>query len=319
LPEKFKEQIRNILVGGVAAEKVVVPVNKGNFGNLDKSLKNGIDANINSIDFDSDSDSDEKNVSFQTQTTFNENDKKEEKYRLNYSPELKTKMEKFLTSLINEHKNNFYIYNNEINRILKIINNDDALKNNIDELLINIAKLNILLNGILIKQINNVIEDNKLYKGLTTLNDFIKIIYNIESNDYKNDYLKDLLIQKFNNSKTKIFDKTKIKKYNYSFDDNNNNFTYKIFAQHDSDYLIIEKKNGENDHTFIGFIHYSPEETTTTTPKEETDDTTKLAIATSVANNSTTTPDTVFRFINKGGKTQKRFPKKRSIVFSRKK
>jgi len=51
---------------------------------------------------------------------------------------------------------------------------------------------------------------------------------------------------------------------------------------------------------------------------ETKNNTTELAIATSVVNNSTTTPATLFRFSPTGGKTQKRLPKsKRSNVFSR--
>jgi hypothetical protein len=319
--ENFKNKIRDILAAGkgVAEKKVVVPGDDeyienqyNNFENTGQGAYVDSDQNKNT------------NIYNQVESDFDDpisNKSKNEKFILEYSEELKGKMETFFVENIErlyklftdnqqqstENHQQSNIYKNNINKIINNINDNDTLNNNINELLINVAKFAIN------KKKDIVIEKNKLYsEGLNLIKEFLCLIYDINS-----DVFDDFLSNKFNELND-TFENKKIKSTNFDGNYyNTNNFDYKIFAQHGSDYLLIEKSKDNIQYSIIDivFIH-SPEETnaatTTATTPDKKDETTELAIAAAAISANTT---------NKGGgKTQKRLPKrKRSIVFSRRK
>jgi hypothetical protein len=215
--------------------------------------------------------------------------------KLEYSEKGIERILKYMVFLKTQKLNNKII--DEIIFEIKKINNEDIFKKNINIILINYYRL--IYNYSLQNNTNIVIDDEKLSKSIYE----ILTIYSNYSYTDMNEYFK------------KIYDNIN----DFEKTINNKQIKGKIFAGIDysdnsSDYLLLTQ-NG-NDYPFI-FVHYNDP----TAISETENNTTELAIATSVANNSTTTPDTVFRFINKGGKTQrKRLPKrKRSIVFSRRK
>jgi len=235
---------------------------------------------------------------------------------LEYSSELKEKMIKFFNTQIESRSVQIKKYDESskftenIKKNIDDIIDNNTLKKNINELLINIAKFYTFFT-LCINYNEKTIEDNVLYKFTFLIEKFIEIIYN---KNYDN---KIILSRIFEDTNTAVFDNSKIKrKYttNTTNTYNKNNHEYKIFAQYESDYLLLEKHNSNFFGVDIVFIHAPEETNTATTPaKEETeDDATKLAIAAATISANTT---------NKGGgKTQKRLPKrKRSIVFSRRK
>jgi hypothetical protein len=176
---------------------------------------------------------------------------------------------------------------------------------------------------------NIVIKDKTLSESIYEIienyfynaTEFDKMRNNANINDNTSlDITKKMIFKQMNAYFKQIHDNSKINDFEKTI--NNEQIKGKIFARIDysnnssdnsSDYLLLTQ-NG-NDYPFI-FVHYNEP----TAISETKNNTTELAIATSVANNSTTTPPNVLSFIPTGGKTQKKFPKrKRSIVFSRRK
>jgi len=320
--ENFKKKIRELLEGEVVPDKEVVVPGPGN-GVVVPVKGNEIGANINSpgnndfynnefnlLNNDYTVDNITPKISSNIQTPPEEN----KEIKLEYYEQGVKNILSYMEQLKTQNPNN-----KNIIEIIKEINNiigEESFKEKINSILIDYYKLRYLLQNN--KSINYntntntniVVEDETLSKSIYE----IIGIYFFNAN-VSLDITEKTIIEQMNAYFKKIHDNSKINDFQIKINGKEikgHIFAEKIYTENISEYLLNQN---ENSYPFI-FVHYNEP----TAISETENNTTELAIATSVANNSTTTPDTVFRIINKGGKTQrKRLPKKRSIVFSRRK